>query len=1094
MEKEFVYDAFISYRHTKLDTAVADKLQKRLERYVPPSSATEGKKAKKLRIFRDVTELPTSSNLSNDIKTALEKSRFLIVICSTTTAQSKWCMQEITYFKELHDGSTANIITLLTEGEPSEVFPPELCTETRRVKDADGIEHIETIDIEPLAANVSALTEKESLKKLDREFLRIAAPLFGCEFDDLYKRNQRRFVRRVVGVFVVVTLLLTAFLIYNSVRIAQISAQRNELEQKTIELEAITVELNEERDELAQRTIELEAITVELNEERDELARRNKDLLIQESRYLSRESTRLLDAGDRIGAINTALAALPTESEARPWIPQAEFALSQALYTHQSGSVGIDRRLEHSSPVEQVILSNDGTRLVSRDSQNNLYIWNPISGESIGVFHSSAHFASRGFVLCNNNRLYVATGERLICIDANTAQILWDIGRDVWDDPFFGANIILSNDEKIVALTSTNNVIFFNAASGEMKFHRSLLGDDTFFGASLDSSGHFSIDDEVFYISSSDSIHILGGSEPEIGTLFRVNIEAEEVIARELDNGSRTLGIDVDENTEFFVVAGYGGEDRDVVLAFSRETGEQLWEYVLSTGAGFRASAFIYSYNNFVFVASGNSAVVINADNGEMMTATTLSANILYCFVIPERPDRIVAVLGNGETRHTTLREGMFSPTTPLFGHGPVIYGDELYTVGIIFDSTHEMPTISNSMIYAFVSRNPQRNVGQPYVAIARYLGDDNYIRIDTESLLSNMIISEDGQLLSFVTGSYNDGFLLSIAEARTGEVLFERSVDVNHSSEITQVVFNTNNYIVVCTGAWLEIIDWRNDYIIKFDVYDVMEEEWSPQLAPRWNSIMAGKYVFFTNGWEHFLVNVEERSYQRILIDDSVRLGHGHFALNTNGELAVFSTPLFADNKLVLIAPNSAQPRLIDDDFIGRESFQTDLHWSEDGLILAAINNRNEAIVYDMRSLERVKVIPLISPVGISFTPDNEYLIALGANGILYKHSLTNMNQVRQLEVYDSATTQITRNIGVRMFEFTSLDGRDNIVLTAGNFENSYIIDIEEFAFRRSIPHLGVFNEQHRIFAQHDSRAVRIRHFYTTDELVEMALAVLNE
>ena len=64
LENEFIYDAFISYRHTQLDKAVADKLQKMLERYVPPSSATGGKTMKKLRVFRDETELPTSSYLS----------------------------------------------------------------------------------------------------------------------------------------------------------------------------------------------------------------------------------------------------------------------------------------------------------------------------------------------------------------------------------------------------------------------------------------------------------------------------------------------------------------------------------------------------------------------------------------------------------------------------------------------------------------------------------------------------------------------------------------------------------------------------------------------------------------------------------------------------------------------------------------------------------------------------------------------------------------------------------------------------------------------------------------------------------------------
>jgi len=71
-------------------------------------------------------------------------------------------------------------------------------------------------------------------------------------------------------------------------------------------------------------------------------------------------------------------------------------------------------------------------------------------------------------------------------------------------------------------------------------------------------------------------------------------------------------------------------------------------------------------------------------------------------------------------------------------------------------------------------------------------------------------------------------------------------------------------------------------------------------------------------------------------------------------------------------------------------------------------------------------------------------------------------------------------------------LDGRDNIILTAGNFVNSYVIDVEEFAVRIAMPNLGAFNEQHLIFAHVDSQTVRIRHFYSADELVEMALNVL--
>ena len=101
----YKYDAFISYRHVSPDKEIAEKLQKKLENYKPPKSLFKEKKFGGLRVFRDETELPTSSNLSNDIRTALEESEFLIAICSKTTKDSRWCMEEIEYFKELHRGN-----------------------------------------------------------------------------------------------------------------------------------------------------------------------------------------------------------------------------------------------------------------------------------------------------------------------------------------------------------------------------------------------------------------------------------------------------------------------------------------------------------------------------------------------------------------------------------------------------------------------------------------------------------------------------------------------------------------------------------------------------------------------------------------------------------------------------------------------------------------------------------------------------------------------------------------------------------------------------------------------------------------------------
>ncbi len=195
-DRECRYDAFISYRHLPLDRAVAMRLQTLLENYRPPRSMTELKNRRIRRVFRDQSELPTSGDLGSDIRTALLSSRYLIVICSERFRDSVWCMEEVRQFKAAHGGRTDRILTLLVSGEPKDVFPPELTEEVRPDREGEG-EHIE--HIEPLSGDVRAPTIRKSLRLLNTEFLRIAAPLLGCGFDDLYQRHLRRRRRRLTA-------------------------------------------------------------------------------------------------------------------------------------------------------------------------------------------------------------------------------------------------------------------------------------------------------------------------------------------------------------------------------------------------------------------------------------------------------------------------------------------------------------------------------------------------------------------------------------------------------------------------------------------------------------------------------------------------------------------------------------------------------------------------------------------------------------------------------------------------------------------------------------------------------------------------------
>lgn len=193
------YKAFISYRHVPQDSAIAEKLVPMLETYRPPRNLHI--KREKIVVFRDKDELPLSNDLNQDIKTALENSEYLIVVCSPalTDPSSKWCQEEIRYFKELHNGNTSNIITVLAAGTPATSFPDELKTSVNQGKEKE---------VEPLAADIAADDAKGSLQLLKTEYLRILARFYEVSYDKLYQREKKRAFRKRLAITGSVTSVL----------------------------------------------------------------------------------------------------------------------------------------------------------------------------------------------------------------------------------------------------------------------------------------------------------------------------------------------------------------------------------------------------------------------------------------------------------------------------------------------------------------------------------------------------------------------------------------------------------------------------------------------------------------------------------------------------------------------------------------------------------------------------------------------------------------------------------------------------------------------------------------------------------------------
>lgn len=117
MEDKYV--AFISY--SRKDKEVADWLHDKLEHYVLPNREKalsifpfEGKYFR--RVFLDTQDLHVEERpFTERLKKAIEKSAFLIVLCSRYSAVSPYVNKEIQYFAETHEHNMARVVPLFVD-------------------------------------------------------------------------------------------------------------------------------------------------------------------------------------------------------------------------------------------------------------------------------------------------------------------------------------------------------------------------------------------------------------------------------------------------------------------------------------------------------------------------------------------------------------------------------------------------------------------------------------------------------------------------------------------------------------------------------------------------------------------------------------------------------------------------------------------------------------------------------------------------------------------------------------------------------------------------------------------------------------------
>lgn len=177
METEFEYSAFISYKRE--DEKWAVWLQNHLERYSIPSEIRKEipRLPKRIKpVFRDKTDLG-AGGLAMSLHKELDRSRFLIVICSPHSANSDWVGKEVEYFRNL--GREEQIIPFIIKGTPHSENLEEECLHPIFKKFQD----------EPLGININEVGKQQALVK-------VLAKILDLRFDALWGRHKRHLLQK----------------------------------------------------------------------------------------------------------------------------------------------------------------------------------------------------------------------------------------------------------------------------------------------------------------------------------------------------------------------------------------------------------------------------------------------------------------------------------------------------------------------------------------------------------------------------------------------------------------------------------------------------------------------------------------------------------------------------------------------------------------------------------------------------------------------------------------------------------------------------------------------------------------------------------
>ena len=607
------YNAFISYRHTPADSKTAREIQRKLEHFHIPRSLQKKYGISRIeRVFRDESELLLTSDLTEEIKEALQASDYLIVICSPDTKESRWVEQEIRLFLETHDAD--HVLTVLSAGEPDDVVPALLKERKRTVLLEDGSETEITEPVEPLSCDY-----RTSFRKANRiELPRLVSAIIGCTYDELMQRRRQYQRRRFTIIASLIGTALAAFIVY-------LLWSRNQIQ-------------------------------TNLNQS-----------LINQSRYLSSSSLEAYDNCDRILAMELALAAMPDEGNERPLTAEAEYALSRSMGLYSAGSTldySAVRQYETEAVISDFLVSPDSDRMAVIDANDILSLIDPDTGEIL----EKRRYSSSLRILEGDEESF------LLAAEDHLFSLSWKDGSERWSREVNYRGLKRDEDSGFFAMIEPDGITVFQADGSDNKTISSddlpLLRSQ----ATISGTKYFGNQDllAIWYSAYWDDHETLAMYDLTSGQLLTLPEPFQRIDEVFFTESGNLLVLDC-ENSVWDRTYSFSGfsvlYDMTVsVISIDSKTGEerfrQSFDFTLGQDPVYDRMK-TEDGNEYLILSLGNHQIILDSETGELIHSSEWPFEVEH--VAYKSEDSVISVLKDGSfasvssDAHDTVFRGLIS-------------------------------------------------------------------------------------------------------------------------------------------------------------------------------------------------------------------------------------------------------------------------------------------------------------------------------------------------------------------------------------------------------------------------------------------------